>query len=323
MAVPHSNPSISIQIKHFLKKLGLFLLLLIILDMGIGYLFHKAFFSQPSGKFHRMNWTVDHTEDQLMIFGSSHATRHYDPLVLEKASGTTCYNSGVQGRGILFIRAIQKMMLSRHQPKTILLNIDPQMLLARQDNYDRLSDLLPYYKDHPEVRPILNLRSDLEKYKLLSNLYAYNSTIVHIIKYQLIKQHDQKGYRPHEDSINPQTYQKLAHRNRAKKSFTHLDSNNINALTNFLIDAKEVNTKVIAVVSPTYFGETYEEDKSFIQILEVLKKQDIKLWNYSNSDNYIGKASLFYDEHHLNKNGAEIFSKEIGDRLKNNYEGSR
>src|SRR6185436_18138693 len=34
-----------------------------------------------------------------------------------------------------------------------------------------------YFKKHPEIRSIIDLKSPYEKYKLLSNIYPYNSSI--------------------------------------------------------------------------------------------------------------------------------------------------
>ncbi|MEM9023937.1 MAG: hypothetical protein AAGB22_09355 [Bacteroidota bacterium] len=296
-------------------KLLLFAILLLALDRGLGWGLHKAFRAQTSGKFYRMTETIERSEDQLVVFGSSHATRHYDPLVFENLLGTSCYNAGVQGRGILFVRAVQQMRLARHRPERMILNIDPGMLYARTDNYERLSDLLPFYQDHPEAHATLHLRHPMERYKLWSRLYAYNSTLVHIVKYRLVHQPDQKGYRPHRKALDPDTYQRL-HRNTTGVVGATLDSNNVQALADFLAEAQQAGTEVIAVVSPTYFGETDPTDSSFQKIKALLQEAAVELWDYRDDPDYVGKAEWFFDEHHLNDSGAEAFSRAIALRIK-------
>ena len=71
---------------------------------------------------------------------------------------------------------------------------------TKQDSYDKLSALLPYYKNHSEIRKIVDLKSNLEKFKMLSHIYPFNSTLSYIIlgntNYNQKRRNEINGYVP-------------------------------------------------------------------------------------------------------------------------------
>ena len=90
------------------------------------------------------------------------------------------YNAGRDGNFMFYHLAVLKGVLNRYSPKIVILDFVAEEFAQNQYSYDRLSSLLPYYKSHPEMRSIINLKSKYEKIKLLSQIYPYNSLMLTI-----------------------------------------------------------------------------------------------------------------------------------------------
>src|SRR5689334_10740304 len=159
-----------------LKKVLIVILTVIVLDFVIGTVLDTFYFRQTSGEGYHTTYSMDKTNAGLLIFGSSTAIHNYVPEVFNKKLNISTYNVGRDGISIFYDYAVLKATLKRYSPRAIILNFDPQEFKEDQESYDRLSCLLPYYKKHPEIRSIVELKSPWEKFKLLSHIYPYNSS---------------------------------------------------------------------------------------------------------------------------------------------------
>ena len=63
---------------------------------------------------------LENTNAQVLIFGSSHAHRHYVPEVFEKTLKKTTYNAGAEGQQLLYHLAMQQMIVKRVKPEVII-----------------------------------------------------------------------------------------------------------------------------------------------------------------------------------------------------------
>ncbi len=86
----------------------------------------------------------------------------------------------------------------------------------------------------------------------------------------------------------------------------------------FIQECKENNIKLVVVFSPFYI-EGQEIEVNFDVIMqfyrELMKKHDIPFYDYSKIPiNY--STEYFYNMMHLNKTGAEMFSKQLASDLK-------
>jgi hypothetical protein len=302
---------------QLIKKTSLFLITLVILDVLLGGMARYSFFTQKSGKYYRMTYAIEQTTDSLIIFGSSHAINHYIPSIIEDSIGFSCYNAGIQGQGIMMFSTIQKILIQRYHPKIVLLNIDPEFLQTYKQRYDLLSDLYPYYFKHKKIiGDILKYKSKYERIKLLSELFQYNSTIVHIIKYWFIHQNSYKGYRPLKGEIPYSVLKNTNSKNETKNDNLKIDTVFVSKFKEFINTTLQSDAALIFMVSPVIYKSNIENNKSFALIKEITKKFDIPMLNYRNDPSFLGKNKLFRDESHLNGEGAQVFSKIVAHDLK-------
>ena len=68
----------------FLIKPVAFLVVLILFDQLVGAGFRKIYFSQRVGQFSQTTYAIDSARQDIMIYGSSRAVRHYSPSIISK-----------------------------------------------------------------------------------------------------------------------------------------------------------------------------------------------------------------------------------------------
>ncbi len=304
------------QYKISFYKIIKFAIIVLMVDFVVGSISQKIFYSQETGKFARTTHTIKKTKADILIFGSSHAHRHYVPEVLEKELNKTCYNAGAEGQQLLFHTALQEMVLKRTTPDVMILNIDDSFLYQSQVAYDRLSDLHPYYEDHTEeLKPILEMKSSLVDLKLFFKSYQTNSTIVHAFRYYISPQIDYKGYRPLYGKIIPEKIPLNKEENTTKEYVEVIDPNFVNALKTFINNAREKKVHLVFVTSPTFDTRDYSENESFLLIKDIAEKQEVPLLNFFNDKQFYKKPELFHDPSHLNDKGARLFSERLADAI--------
>lgn len=300
---------------YFISKVCVFYLLVFILDFIIGHGLNYLYFKQESGFQNRITYAIEKTTEDIIIIGSSRAKHHYVPDILEQQIHQTCYNAGNNGQHIFYYEAIIKSTLKRYNPKMIILDFKFEEFSKNNDSYDRLSAILPYYKTHPELRPIIKLRSPYEKMKLLSNIYPYNSSILTIfagnMSFNKKRKTDLKGYVP----LN-NTLKKSINKNSSFVKYD-LDSLKIKSYESIIKECIDKKIKLSIICSP-YFIKANNTECSIITGKQIAKKYNIPFYDYSQDSIFIGNISLFNDETHLNNKGAKLFSSLIINKFKHN-----
>lgn len=299
---------------RFFFKLAKLFAVLLILDFLIGNILSHYYFKKQRNYNYRTTYAIDSTRASLLIFGSSRATHHYRPDVFEKSLGVTYYNTGRDGEFILYNYAVLKAVLKRYSPKIIILDFSPGEFAKTTDNYDRLSSLLPFYKSHPEMRSIIELRSKFEKVKLISYIYPYNSALLNILSQNATlpteKKEDIQGYLP----LTKMWSDSIKVDNTATKY--KVDSITVNTYESFIRDCKNSNVQLYVVCSP-FFIKRSHIDYSVQLANQIAKKYDVQFFNYVTDTNFINHATLFEDPAHLNNDGAKLFSITVSDRISN------
>jgi len=300
--------------KRFLIKAVIFVLILVLIDASLGRIVRYAFFKQKSGKYYRMTKSFEQVNDSILILGSSHAVNHFYPEIIEKQTGLSCYNAGVEGQRLLFVETLQKIILQRYSPEILILNIEPYYLNTYSRAYNMIVDLYPYYYKYPEIiGKIVDMKSPYEKYKLKSILYQYNSSIAYIIYYLFHTQKDYKGFIPLYGEVPEYRREKILRMTPEDEVYylenEMLDENFVQALKNFVKLAKEKNIKLLFVLSPIVKKSDISGMKSFQMIKQIAGNNDIPLLDYYNNPLFLGKFGLFNADTHLNIKGAEVFSE--------------
>jgi hypothetical protein len=296
----------------FLFKFIVFFIIIAFFDFFIGKTLRYYYFKQRSGLEYRTTYSIEKTTAEILVFGSSKANHHYRPDIFEKELKLSFYNVGRDGNFIFYHYAVLQGILKRYSPKVIILDFTRSEFLKEQSNYDRIAALLPYYKTHPEMRKIIELKDPYEKLKLLSSIYPFNSLFLTIAvgnaEFNKKRMSDNKGYVPLMNEWDKPIAVESPNDN------VKIDTTTINIYKSFIQNCQSSNINLYIVCSP-YFIKFIKKDASLEIARQIAKSYNVPFLDYSCAPMFITDSRLFDDPSHLNDKGAKIFSSILADTL--------
>ncbi len=295
-------------VKTFFIKLLFFAITVAAADIIIGKVLKKTYFRQKSGYDYLTTLSIKQAKDPVMIFGSSRAVNIFNPSVMEKVLNLPCFNAGRVGQSVFYHYAVLKSVLKRYTPEKIILSFDAGNFEKDQEDYDRISSLLPYYDSNPEIEPVINLKGPYEKIKNISSIYPYNSLLLPIVSGNLQKGKNRydniKGYIPIKKTIRGPL---------RTMDFTHkdiLDSKKINIYKAFINECIKANIDLY-IICPPYLVNAVGNDLSTETAKKIASEYNINFIDYSRDSFYTQQPQLFADFRHLNGKGADLFTEKV------------
>ena len=302
------------SIKSFFIKLLFFAVTVAAADIIIGMILKKTYFRQRYGYDYLTTVSIETAKDPVMIFGSSRAVNIFNPSVLEKTLKLPCFNAGRVGQSVFYHYAVLKSVLKRYTPEKIILSFDAGNFEKDQEDYDRISSLLPYYKSNPEIEPVIELKGPYEKIKTISSIYPYNSLLLPIVSGNLKKDDktdgSMKGFIP----IRKTVQGPVRIINYTQKEV--LDSKKINIYKAFIDECIKANIELY-IVCPPYLVKPIGNDQSTETARKIANDYKVDFIDYSRDSFYIHQPQLFADFRHLNEKGAAIFTEEVASIINN------
>lgn len=301
--------------KKYLIIISIGFLIVFAGDFLIGKTLKYFYFKCSSGLFQRTTYSIEKTEADILIFGTSRANHHYDVKLIEEQTGKSVYNTGRDGNFIFYQTTILKSILKRHTPNQIILDFTGTFEF-RQEDYDRLSSLLPYYDSHPEIHDIVELKSPFEKYKLKSKIYPYNSMLTTIaignLEYNKNRSNNKGSYNGFvplkgvwENDID--SLETIEH--------YEIDKNKHKVFEEFIKITCDIKIPLVVIYSPVYY--LYETNYSIDVCKRICEKYGVSFIDYSKDIDFINNKSLFQDKSHLNSNGAKLLTEKVLKAIKN------
>ena len=293
---------------------GVFFIAVVFLtDLLLGNSLRWLYFKQKSGNIYELTYSIDSTEADVIILGSSHAKHHYVPSILEDTLRLDCYNFGSGGQNIFYHYGILGSILVRHTPRIVILDLIT-IDFRKTDklyNTERLSILMPYYTDHEAIKEIIGLRAPIERVQLLSKIYPFNSQLLHMLDSFIDDKNESvnllKGYVPLESRMTE-------HQLFTNRASSELDPLKISYIKKIISLCKQNKIRLVIINSPNLLNSE-GESMSFEIIREIGKENDIEVWDYENHKRF-RKAEYFHDAYHLNDEGAHVYTRAIASRLK-------
>ena len=269
---------------------------------------------------------------ETAIIGSSRAWVHFNPKIINEILNTQSYNFGEDGSNFIlqYIR-FKEYTSFNPTPKFVVLSLDMWTLKNSDNSY-------PTYRFYPYMLWNYRVYNILEKFNKLG--YKKNLFNFPLIRYMNFKTFDLllnnnekpffklfNKYLELNSSGNLRNYGFRAMNLEWKKDDikTLFDKNysvNIDysiklILENFIEELIDNNIEIIMVYPPEFIeGQGVIANRN--EILSIYKnisiKLDIPFFDYSN-DTISMKKDLFYNVQHLNKTGANLFSRDISFKI--------
>ena len=294
--------------RRFVVKILLLFVIIFFFDQMAGLFFQNLLSNITTGNLGKDNYICDHCTEDILIFGSSRAEFHYNAKMIEDSLEETVYNCGMGGCGIIQSYGRLLMLTERYYPKLIIMEITPEFdLIENKNDFQDLKMLKRHY-DKIYIKDIFEKVDWKEKFKMFSNLYRYNSSIIHnpirLVKPITFNKNSigVQGFR-----VIYEEFDSMKVEVKKEKEEYIIDEMKQFYLKKFVEKAKEFS-QIVFVVSPYWQGRSSEVFNSAKQLADSL---NIPFLDYSNDSKYIHNDSFFKDGIHLNYKGANEFTKDL------------
>lgn len=290
--------------KRFILKIALFFALIVVADYLCGIVLSYVAQHAKGGFSQRDAYICDKLETDFLLMGSSRCVRHYNPQIITDSLGLTCYNSGQMGNGIILNYGRLRMINERKKPKVVIYDVAPDFdIFVGDDNHRYLTWLKQHYERNG-IADIFESVDPTEKYKMMSQLYRYNSRFIELMSDYLHPISDARA-----DGFSP--YKGEMDRTKIKTDVKKVKTPDVDKLkldyVNKLIDELE-DVKLFFVVSPRWYGM----DSVQIQpIIDICQERHIFFIDFANNPKYVHQDIYFKDGNHMNERGADEFTRDL------------
>lgn len=292
------------------------ILLIVAMDLCLGgvsaWLYHRSKY----GIFHRQQYILNESKDDIIILGSSRVSHHYIPSILTDSLGMSCYNAGSEGMCIYYHYAMLAAMIERgHCPKVVIydvMNFDTKEHPGPTFTLDAALDrLAPHYGEFACIDSLFALKGWKEKLKLQSKAYRYNSKLVQSIKCNFIPLPEDNGY----EAVKGRLKESIQFDKEAYDDCA-LDSLKLEYMRKLVLLAKQHQIRMFFVLSPYYLDNP---SRAYDAAKEIARMNDVEVIDCYNEPALM-KHELFRDRMHLNDKGAHVWSAYFAHILKDKLE---
>ena len=302
--------------KKFLLKVLLFFALVVVMDFAFGSVFSWLRGHAKGGSTANCEYIANRCEDDIIILGSSRATHHYAPQIIEDSLGLSSYNCGEEGNGIVLAYGRFKMLTNRYKPKLIIYDMHPGYDYGFVDpNIKYLGYLRPYY-NKKGIKPLFDSFDDeLSILKMQSKMYQNTGKLLPNLVDSYIFRDNIKGYAPLYGKIK-------ANINDLPKEgrINEIDSIKFSYVEKLIVESKEKNIPIVFMVSPRLGVDSdttiYETE------IDLCKKYSVPYYDFLNYGPIVTNTNYFQDIGHMNGEGATIYTNLIISIIRNNIDNT-
>lgn len=296
------STQISKAMKRFVIQVIVFFAIIVVIDVACGYAFRYMETHTKGGFTLRDKFISKELNTDVILYGSSRCVHHYNPKIIEDSLGMSCYNAGQDGNGIILTYGRLLMQNRRKIPKIIVCDINPEFDLMAGDDH-RFFQWLKSYYDQEGIKDIFYSIDAKERYKMLSNMYRYNSRFLEITTDFIHPMHqpEANGFVPHDNGMK-----KSKIKTSMKMVEPVFDEIKLNYLEKFIDESK--GSKLVFVVSPIWYGM----DERVLEPLRLLcQRRGVEIVEFENNPKYVHNDYYFHDGNHMSRRGADKFTSEL------------
>lgn len=297
--------------KKYIIRIIVFFVAVALIDIIFGKCFDYMYDHSKSGDARKINYAIKECNADVLIMGSSRAHHHYNPQILSDSLGLSCFNLGMDGSGVILMDGFYRLITQRYIPKYIIYDLTPLFDLyqysADVNNTRYLAQLKPYYREDC-LKQLYADVDGLERMKLYSGFYRYNTTCLHLFRsFFGHETFDGDGYLPLDEVMKDA-------KSVDSSTDNEIDTVKVKYLKQFIRDCKENKTQLIFVVSPR-FGVT---NSLWLQPgFDIISREGgCKILNYYCAYEFASNKEYFRDSFHMNREGADNFTKKIAHLIK-------
>lgn len=320
-----SAPRVLVPVGRAVRNLFIFFFLVTGLAFALHATINHGLRSIKTSKFGAMNRIMSgKVNADVVISGSSRALSHYDPRLIQQATGLTAYNIGMNASQIDFEKVMLDAYLAHNtKPRLVIQNLDLFSFVVTKPGeiYDP-GYYVPYLSDTNLYRFFLKIDPNVWKWKYIP-LYGYT---VEDMRFTWVEgllgcvgidgpEDYYLGFNPRHRAWNDDFFN---FRKQHASGFSYaMDTNGIASLQGIIQTCNDHGVPLLMVYSPEYSeiqsAETNRAD-IFREFRVLAEQGHVGLWDYSDSP-LCQDRRWFQNSQHLNDEGAERFSADLAARL--------
>jgi len=274
----------------------------------VGYWLSFNYNNSEYASFTKLKHTLN-AKEELLIFGSSRAQHHYNSQILAKGLGMSVYNCGFGGQGVEFSYLQLKEILKQNKPKQVIFDLSVNILIDPEGNSKLSGILAPYYHRSLDIKNALDGFDKFEKYKMISNIYPYNSTLYNILRRK--KNNEDallKGFQPLHSVFDTTGINTIVN-NGFNKAYSLNDK--LKFVEKFILLCGANDIPLIIVNSPIYLTNDILDSMNAEMKLLLKPYTNCQYLDFTLDSSFKAHPEYFKDNLHLNEKGAELFTKKI------------
>ncbi len=251
----------------------------------------------------------------VLFMGSSRARVHFSPMIIDSIAGTNSYNMGVDGYP-LYQQIVKYEVYDHYQqkkPSLIVITVGYFGTFGLRTGYEREQYfphlMIPFVREqYKRIEPFTfaELYIPLYRYITYKGLYGVLTETPGIYDVGLYK-----GYKPLDRGWDGTAF------NLQKSWHFSYDEFTMQKLDEFIAARKSEGIEILFCYPPIYTGLTRivdNLDECYNTYQSLADKYDIRILDYTYSE-LSADTTYLYNATHLNKNGAELFSRRFAHDL--------
>lgn len=290
--------------KNWIQLLG-FVLLLISLDLIVGYLLSAKYCSSQDDSILKMRYMWSEAQPSWAVLGSSRALHHYNVKSIQaKTNLNNGLNAGMDGQGLLTAKLFLTAQQENSNFKLAILDIAAG-ILADVHSDEKLAYIYPEIDQSSALQGELFSHLKTERWKFYSSVFPYNSKMVELF---IPKQNN--TFQEYKNQLGYNALQAFSTMRRVSKDL-NLNSSEVQQRIQTNIGLfKEIigwcathQITLVNVISPVF-----HKSSSTREVLDRFKTV-APIIDYSDFGNE--HPEWFNDDFHLNERGADAFSNQL------------
>jgi hypothetical protein len=307
--------------KGFLKKIIVFLLPLLLLSFLTDRLFNQVKRSvlHAQGEYPVWNDLYDgKANSEILIYGSSRALGHIDPLMISDSLELSSYNLGIDGHNFWLQHLRHELIMQKAEPPKLILHSLDMFTLEKKNDLYNPDQFLPYLWQNREMWDAIHAYNGYHYTDYVCPLVRYYGKTEAILKAlkciangpEKQAQHRVRGFLSEELTWNDDLSEA---RKKMKGYRVKLHQESLQLYEHFLEVCAQEHIAVVLVYSPEYYeGRDFVSNRDSVMQLyrSIALKHRLPLLNYS-QDSMCLEKKWFYNSSHLNRNGSRAFTQKL------------
>ena len=267
------------------------------------------------GDYQKFQYMIKNTNEDILLLGSSVCMNSIIPELVEKEFHMSCFNGGANAQSLEYVDTMIDIVLNHHTPKIIILCLRPYDLFLKTN--ERYNMFRIYYKHgFPKIDRYLESGSLTEYLAMQSSFYRLNTygwrlLLYHFKSYNELNNGGFVG-KP-KLAINPPLV--IQPDVSSQEELPKPNIEKLEILRQIFIQCKKHNVTLFVTIPPAYYEIGNVQKYQCHLFKEYCDENAVPFFDDFYNPYFIKHPEFFYDNNHLNVDGAKNYTKQLLEKL--------